>query len=121
MKKIMSKMSFAVIGMMATVSAFAAKANVQITVTKDMCALLERLWNVFNVLRIMAFVGAAFYIGSWAWDFISKGEAKMEDVKKKGIGLLVGFSLLFIIGMALTFVMSAAGLDILGCDIIKKW
>jgi hypothetical protein len=43
-------------------------------------------------------------------------------VKKRGIGLLVGFSLLFMVGLVLSFVMSASGLNIIGCgDVLKKW
>ena len=124
MKKIMSKMSFAVIGMMVSASAFAAKATKanSIQINDGMCELLNRLHGVFNILRIMAFIGAAFYIAGWAWGYISKGEAKLEDVKKQGIGLLIGFSLLFLVGVVLSFVMSAAGMDVLGCgNVLKTW
>lgn len=111
MKKIMNKINFAIIGLMVAMPAFAAGASN----TDGMCALIKRLHGVFEILRIMAFVGAAFYIAGWAWDYISKGEAKMDDIKKKGIGLLVGFSLLFIIGLILSFVLSAAGQNAIGC------
>lgn len=126
MKKIINKVSFAVVGLMASSSAFAAKTATaggkSITIDNGMCALLGRLQGVFDILRIMAFIGAAFYIAGWAWEFISKGEAKLDDVKKRGIGLLVGFSLLFMVGLVLSFVMSASGLNILGCqDVLKKW
>lgn len=126
MKKIINKVSFAVVGLMASSSAFAAAktaaAGKSITINNGMCDLLVRLQGVFNILRIMAFIGAAFYIAGWAWEFISKGEAKLDDVTKRGIGLLVGFSLLFMVGLVLSFVMSASGLDILGCgEILKKW
>ena len=126
MKKIINKVSFAVVGLMASSSAFAAAktaaAGKSISIDNGMCDLLLRLQGVFNILRIMAFIGAAFYIAGWAWEFISKGEAKLDDVKKRGIGLLVGFSLLFMVGLVLSFVMSASGLNILGCqDVLKKW
>jgi hypothetical protein len=125
MKKIMNKVSFAVVGLMASSSAFAAKAGAvgkSVSINDGMCELLVRLQGVFNILRIMAFIGAAFYIAGWAWEFISKGEAKLDDVKKRGIGLLIGFSLLFLVGIVLSFVMSASGLNIIGCgDILKKW
>jgi hypothetical protein len=123
MKKIMNKINFAIIALMTSVPAFAADpANrYDIKVEADMCDLVKRLHGVFDVLRIMAFIGAAFYIAGWAWDFIKGGEAKMDDVKKRGLGLLVGFSLLFIIGLVLTFIMSAAGMELLGCDQLKKW
>ena len=121
MKKIMNKINFAIIAVMTSVPAFAALSKTEVTVDKDMCNLIKSLHNVFNYLRIAAFIGAAFYIAGWAWDFISKGEAKMEDVKKKGTGLLVGFILLFMIGVLLTFVLSVAGMKMVGCDVLTKW
>ena len=111
MKKIMNKMNFAIIAIMASAPAFAADLN-----ASGFCELLKKLHDVFNWLRILAFIGAAFYIAGWAWDFISKGEAKMEDVKKKGTGLLVGFILLFMVGALLSFVLSVAGMKMIGCD-----
>lgn len=127
MKKVMNKINFAIIGLMVAMGpALAAKAadgsTKNITIDNGMCDLLKSLQHVFNILRIMAFIGAAFYIAGWAWGFISSGKADVKDVKDKGIGLLVGFSLLFFIGLVLSFVMSASGLQILGCgDILKKW
>ena len=119
MKKVMNKINFAIIAIMAFAPAFAETKD--IPVSNDMCDLIKSLQGVFNILRTMAFVGAAFYIAGWAWDFIKGGEAKMDDVKKKGIGLLVGFSLLFLIGIILSFIMSSAGMDLIGCPEIKKW
>ena len=118
MKKIMNKINFAVIGLMLAMPAF---ADGEIPVGDEMCELFIKLHDVFRVLQILAFVGAAFYIAGWAWEFISKGEAKMEDVKKKGTGLLVGFILLFMIGVLLTFVLSVAGMKMVGCDVLTKW
>ena len=117
MKKIINKVSFAVIGLMLSLPAFANDYDVP----KGMCDLITKMHGVFNILRIAAFLGAAFYIAGWAWEFISKGEAKMDDVTKRGKGLLVGFGLLFIIGAVLSFLMSANGLDLIGCDVLKKW
>lgn len=82
---------------------------------EGVCALIEKMQDVFQILRVLAFVGSGFYIAGWAWDYISKGEAKMDDLKKKGTGLLVGFTLLFAIGVVLSFVLSAAGQDAIGC------
>ena len=75
----------------------------------DACALVTGLQGVFKTLRTLAFVGAAFCIGGWAWGYISKGEAKMDDIKGKGIGLLVGFVMLFGVGMILQFLPRIAG------------
>ncbi len=73
------------------------------------CALIGKMQGIFKTLRILAFVGAGFYMAGWAWTYISKGEAKMDDIKGKGIGLLVGFTLLFAIGVILSFLLNAAG------------
>ena len=117
MKKIMNKINFAIIGLMVSVPSFAAPAA-----GNGMCEALQQLHGVFNLLRTMAFIGSAFYIAGWAWGYISKGEAKMDDIKTKGQGLLVGFSLLFLIGVILSFVMSATGAKFVGCtDVIKNW
>ena len=128
MKKIMNKINFAIVALMVSGSAFAARQVKSIDIGtiqgsgNGICDLLDNLHEVFNILRILAFIGAAFYIASWAWGYIKGGKAELDDVKTKGIGLLVGFSALFLIGIALSFVMSAAGLNILGCnDILKKW
>ena len=116
MKKIMNKINFAIIAMMVSVPAFAAPAA-----NNGMCELIKNLKGVFGLLRTLAFVGAAFYIAGWAWGYISKGEAKMEDVKKQGIGLLVGFALLFMIGAVLSFLLSATGQHTIGCqDVITS-
>ena len=121
MKKIMNKINFAIIAVMASVPVFAAEAG-----SNDMCKLIVRLQDVFKFIRTLAFVGAAFMIAGWAWTYISKaGDDKagfsIEDVKKKGIGLLVGFSLLFMIGLVLSFIMSTPGLESIGCkDVLTK-
>ena len=112
----MNKINFAIIGLMVAMPAFADELN-----AAPYCELFKKLHKVFQVLQILAFVGAAFYIAGWAWDFISKGEAKMEDVKKRGTALLVGFILLFMIGVVLTFVLSVSGMKIIGCPILEKW
>jgi hypothetical protein len=130
MKKIMNKVSFAVVGMMTSASAFAAKAGAAkgpLKIDDGMCGLLTSLHDVFSILRIMAFVGAAFYIANWAWGYISnagddKKGGSVEDLKKKGVSLLLGFTLLFVIGIVLSFVMSASGLKVLGCNnILQNW
>ncbi|MBR5355278.1 MAG: hypothetical protein IK122_04095 [Alphaproteobacteria bacterium] len=116
MKKIMNKINFALIGLIASVPAFAAPAD------NGMCEALRRLHHIFEILRTAAFIGAAFYIAGWAWGYISKGEVGMDDVKKKGTALLVGFALLFMIGVLLSFIMSATGQGWIGCqEVIKTW
>lgn len=114
MKKVMNKLTFAAIAVMTSVPAFAAG--------NPLCELINKMHDVFNILRTLAFVGAAFYIAGWAWGFISGGKVDVKDLKDKGTGLLVGFVLLFAIGVLLSFVMSAAGARAIGCyDIITTW
>ena len=118
MKKIMNKMNFAVIALMTSLPAFAAEKD--FNVGTDMCELIKSLQNVFHILRAAACIGAAFFIAGWAWSYIVNAGDKdkggtVEDLRKKGTSLLVGFSLLFLIGVVLSFIMSAAGLKLVGC------
>lgn len=110
MKKIMNKINFAIIAVMASAPAFAEDLD-----ASGFCGLLKELHNVFNWLRVLAFIGAAFYIAGWAWEFISSGKAEMKTIKEKGTGLLVGFILLFMIGALLSFVLSVNGMKMIGC------
>lgn len=110
MKKIMNKVNFAIVSVMATTSSvFAADYS-------QLCTLISRLGELLKILRIMAFIGAGFYITLWAWEFIKAGKIEMKDVQPKGVGLLIGFVLLFAVGALLTFLIGAAapGGD-LGC------
>ena len=118
MKKFMNKINFALISLMASTPLFAEELN-----AAPFCELFHKLHSVFNILRIAAFVGAAFYIAGWAWEFISGGKAEMKTIKEKGTGLLVGFILLFMVGVLLSFVLSASGMSMIGCgnDLVTKW
>lgn len=115
MKKIMNKVNFAIIGMMVASPAFAAVNDSAI------CMLLNDLKGVFNMLRTFAFIGAAFMIAGWAWGYISSGKAEIKDLKDKGTGLLVGFILLFSIGLVLQFLLSASGGRTFGCAGLAQW
>ena len=115
MKKVMNKVNFAIISMMVASPAFAAVQE------NAICILLNDLKGVFSMLRTFCFIGAAFMIAGWAWDFISKGEAKMDDLKKKGTGLVVGFILLFSIGLILQFLLTASGGRTFGCAGLAQW
>ena len=86
-----------------------------LTVDGGICELIGKMQGVFKTLRILAFVGAGFYMAGWAWEYIKGGKAEMDDIKKKGIGLLVGFTLLFAIGVVISFLLSAAGNDGVTC------
>ena len=74
----------------------------------DPCVLIRGLQGVFRTLRTLAFAGAAFVMMAWAWQFISKGwtskdGASLEDAKGKGTGLLIGFAILFALGLIMQF------------------
>lgn len=101
MKKIMNKANFAIVGLMASMAPAMAANN-------GLCNLVKELGGLLGMLRTLAFIGAGFTIAGWAWDYISKGKVELKDVQTKGIGLLVGFVLLFGVGMVLSFLMSAA-------------
>ena len=75
----------------------------------DPCALIVGMQGIFKTLRTLAFAGAAFFIATWAWGFIKAGDVKMDDLQNKGTGLLVGFTLLFGIGMVLQFLPGISG------------
>lgn len=114
MKKLMKKINFALIAAMATAPAFAAPGG-----SNDaLCLLAEKFGYVFGIIRTLAFIGAGITIAGWAWGYIEKGEVKIiDEVKKKGVGMLVGFVLLFSIGTVLQVFMSMAGPEgSLGCD-----
>ena len=110
MKKIMNKINFAIIAAMTAIPAF-AEINPQ---NSDMCDLIRDLGDVFKILRTFAFIGAAFFIAGWAWDYIASGKAEMKDIKTKGTGLLVGFILLFLVGLILNFVIGLGNSDVCG-------
>lgn len=116
MKKMIKKANWAMLGMLVSVPAFAAPAASGINM-EGLCVLINQLKSVFNVLRTLAFVGAAFIIAGWAWGFISKGAGVdiEKDLKPKGIGMLVGFILLFTIGVVLQFLVSTTGAKVMGC------
>ncbi len=110
MNKIFNKLNFAIVGLLCSTPAFAAGIN-----ENGICLLITQMQSVFKILRTLAFVGAAFIIAGWAWKYISSGEAKMDDLKKQGTGLLVGFFLLFGIGFVLQAITTTAGLNAIGC------
>lgn len=123
MKNILKKLGFAGVVVLAGAgTALAAQASGGAG-NAGLCGLIQQMYGVFQILRTLAFVGAAFIIAGWAWSYISKGEVKLDDLQKKGTGMLVGFILLFGIGIVLQFFfLSASGRAMLGCsDVILKW
>ena len=93
-------------------NAFAAGGD-----TNGVCELIKGLAPVIKTLRTLAFLGAAFILMDWAWAMIKDPEKEVtkDKIKDKGIGLLVGFFLLFGVGIILSFVGSTAGSEYFGC------
>ncbi len=100
------KKSFAIFFALLLVVGVASAAPLK---TADPCQLIISIKPILDMLKTLAFLGAAFVIAGWAWGFISKGEVKTDDVQNKGIGLIVGFTLLFGIGMILQFLPGFVG------------
>lgn len=124
MKNTLKKLGFSGLIIFAGASAaLAANAAGGGLDTSGICGLIKQMYGVFKILRTLAFVGAAFIIAGWAWGFISSGKVEMDDLRKKGTGMLVGFVLLFGIGIVLQFFMfSDTGLDLMGCEeLIQGW
>lgn len=119
MKSILKKFGFAGIIVLAGAGTALAATAVQVD-AKGICGLVEELQGVFKVLRTLAFVGAAFLVAQWAWGYIKSADVKMDEIKDKGTGLLVGFTLLFAIGILISFITSATGLEIIGCDALTE-
>lgn len=116
MKKIATKINLALIAVLASTPAMAAGDS-------GICLLMNKMHDVFVLLRTLAFVGAAFVIAGWAWGYIQAGDKfSMDDLRKKGTGMLVGFVLLFGIGVVLTFLMSQGGMNAIGCqNVLARW
>ena len=108
MKKLITKLNFWIVGLMVSAPAFAADAaGGGIYNAEKMCDLIEQFDGLFKVLQTLAFVGAAFTIAGWAWGYISKPDSvSVEEAKKKGVGMLVGFGLLLGAGVLISILMS---------------
>lgn len=109
---------------MLAIPAFAATTNQ----SGDMCDLIVKMQDVFKILRTLAFVGAAFIMAKYAWEAISKGkignkDSLVEGVKETGIAMLVGFILLFAVGVVLQMFSGVSGAKLFGCEeeIFRGW
>lgn len=108
----MKKVGVILLSMLVVVPVLASESSGGLGGIMDdvVCDLLLEFGDVFKILRTLAFVGAGFTIAGWAWGWISGGEGpKIEDLKKKGTGLLVGFIVLFGIGAIISAFMSMTG------------
>ena len=107
MKKLMKRLNFAIIGVMASVSSSMAASGAE----DALCMLAEKFGDIFKIIQTLAFVGAGITIAGWAWGYISSGKAinPTDEVKNKGIPMLIGFILLFGIGTVLSIFMKMTG------------
>lgn len=117
------KISIAPLLCMLVIPAFAATTGGG----DDMCALIVKMQDVFKILRTLAFVGAAFIMAKYAWEAISTGKINskdlMEGAKTTGISMLVGFILLFAVGVVLQMFSGVSGAKLFGCEeeIFRGW
>ncbi len=115
MKKLIYKLNFAIVGIMASSHvAMAAGGTTLISndaASKALCDLTAKFGYIFELMRTLAFIGAGISIAGWAWGYISGGKAVdiTKEVKEKGVGLLIGFILLFAIGTVLEIFLGMAG------------
>lgn len=123
MKNLLKKIGFAGLVVVAGGAAALAAPAAGGVNNAGLCGLIAQMYGVFRILRTLAFVGAAFIIAGWAWGYIKDGKGvDMDDLRKKGTGMLVGFILLFGIGVVLSFFLSSAGMTAIGCqDTILSW
>ncbi len=107
MKNSLKKVGFAVSAILMAGAAHAAGPEMG-----GLCQLINELKGVFNILRTLAFVGAAFVIASIGWDaIVAKKYEWAKDGKQHLIAMIVGFALLFSVGVILQFLTSGR----LGC------
>ena len=113
MRNIAKKIGFAATAIMLAGAAHAAGPDVN-----ALCSLINELKGVFNILRILAFAGAAFVLASIGWEAITKKEYKWDtDGKKHLVAMIIGFALLFSVGVLLQFLSGGR----LGCPGMNVW
>lgn len=117
MKKLIQKTSFASLMLFAMTIGSARAADMP-DFSKNICELVGKMGSLFGTLRTLAFIGAAFIIASWAWGYISSGKIELKDVKEKGVGMLVGFILLFSVGVIISVFMPGNGVC---ADAFNTW
>ena len=125
MKKHLTMIGFAALSALIVVTN-ASAADATLTKNASVCGLIAEFQGIFKLLRTLAFVGAGFLIAGWAWGYISGGKEikAMDEVKNKGISMLIGFILLFGVGTFLQVLSSATGAQrLLDCpaELFQGW
>ena len=124
MKK--NKMFIIVALCMMVMPVFAATSSSGIDITA-LCPLIQEFQGIFQLLRTLAFVGAGMIVAKYAWEAISTGKIGGETdltaaAKKVGIPMIVGFILLFGIGVLLHIMSGVTGAKLFGCDeLFQNW
>ena len=107
-----------VVVFMMSVPAFAA-----IGTDSGLCNLITKLKGVFGTLRTLAFVGAGFILAKYAWEAITSGKINQKDmvegVKSVGVPMIIGFVLLFSIGIVLSALLSGKVVEC--ANELKTW
>lgn len=103
---------------MMSVPAFSATGT-----DSGLCNLITELKGVFGTLRTLAFVGAGFILAKYAWEAITSGKINQKDmvegIKSVGVPMIIGFVLLFSIGIVLSALLSG---KIVECaNELKTW
>ena len=109
MKKNFKIIAFAGLALLIGGAAFAADTSV--VAYHQPCDLITELGGLLSVLKTLAFLGAAFILAGLAWKWINATEFKMEDAKKQGVSMLVGFVLLFGLGLIIQFLPGTMGCE----------
>ncbi len=92
------------------------------TGNSGICNLIQQLQGVFKTLRTLAFVGAGFILAKYGWEAIATGKiggkgSIADGLKEIGVPMIVGFALLFSIGILLGFFTNGNNF---GCDALTN-
>ncbi len=109
--KYLKPMALAAFVMAATVSTgYADVPDVQVG------KLSAEMFKIFKILRSLAFIGAAFILAGKAWGWIKAGKVEWEnEMKGSGMAMIVGFFVLFSIGMIIGLFIPEGG------NVVSAW
>lgn len=93
-----------------------------VTGNNGICDLIQQLQSGFKTLRTLAFVDAEFILAKYGWKAIATGKiggkgSIADGLKEIGIPMIVGFALLFSIGILLGVFTSDNNF---GCDALTN-
>lgn len=93
-----------------------------VTGNSGICDLIQQLQSGFKTLRTLAFVDAEFILAKYGWKAIATGKiggkgSIADGLKEIGVSMIVGFALLFSIGILLGVFTSDNNF---GCDALTN-